>query len=433
VAIPRISFERYVSRDYVQLEKERLWPRVWQVACREEEIPSPGDYVTYDVADRSIVVVRTENGAIKAHHNVCLHRARRLVAGCGRTKMFQCGYHGWRYDLDGQNTYIQDPQDWDGRLQCADLKLKPVRVATWAGFVWIDMRADGESLMEYLEIVPEALGPYEFEKMRFRWYKTLHLSCNWKVAMEAFLEGYHVAATHPQILPFMGDDKTVSAAHGKHSNFSYAFSNTPLGMPSPRLNQPWPKDPRANIKQFFAYYEENLKAQFSERDARIGQQIMDLVAEGADPGTAFMVVFEATKKAAIEEGAGWPEKATFEHLTKYGVDWHVFPNFIALPWFDGTLAYRGRPYGDDPDKCIFDIWSLVRYAPGKEPALQREVYPNPQGQEAGYILSQDIRNMGEVQKGMKGREITEGLPNPVQEAPVINFHANLDRYLGSAR
>jgi hypothetical protein len=203
-------------------------------------------------------------------------------------------------------------------------------------------------------------------------------------------------------------------------------------MPSPRINLPWPKDPRGNIKQFFSYYEENLKAQFSDRDARIGQQVMEMVPEGTDPGTAFFIVVEAAKKAAIAEGAGWPEKATFEHFGKYGADWHVFPNFITLPWFDGALCYRARPFADDPDKCIFDIWSLVRYAPGKEPPLEREVYPEPKGHEAGYILSQDIRNMAEVQKGMKTRAIPEGLPNPVQEVPVTNFHRNLNRYIGAA-
>jgi phenylpropionate dioxygenase-like ring-hydroxylating dioxygenase large terminal subunit len=427
--LPRIAFDRYISREYLQLEKERLWPRVWQIACREEEIPSPGDYITYDIADASIVVVRTASGQIGAYHNVCVHRGRRLVSGCGTTKQFRCGFHGWKYDLDGCNSYVQDPDDWKGALQGANLNLRPVRVDCWAGFVWVDMRPRGESLQEYLETVPEALGPYEYEKMRFRWYKTLHLPCNWKVAVEAFFEGYHVAATHPQLLSFMGDDRTSSFAHGKHASFGYPNSTTPLGMPSPRTQEAWPKDPRPSVMHFFKYYEENLKASFTERDYLASTKLMEMVPEGADAVTAFFTVVEATKQAAIQEGAGWPEKATFEHFAKWGADWHVFPNFVTLPWFDGALAYRARPDADNPDKCIFDIWSLVRYAPGKAPPLQREVFLEPRGDEAGFILNQDIRNMSEVQRGMKTRAVVEGLPNPVQEVPVINFHSTLDRYI----
>ena len=91
----------YYEARYVDLEKQRLWPMVWQVACRAEEIPSPGDYVTYQIADESIIVLREDESTLKAYYNVCQHRGRRLTDGCGNAKNFYCRFHGWRWNLDG--------------------------------------------------------------------------------------------------------------------------------------------------------------------------------------------------------------------------------------------------------------------------------------------------------------------------------------------
>ncbi len=94
--------------------------------------------------------------------------------------------------------------------------------------------------------MPEIFDGYEFEKSRFRWYKTVILPCNWKVALEAFNEGYHVAATHPQLLRYT-DDWTVSEAFGKHAMFTYPPDNRPLGFPSRRLGGEVPKDIRHGL------------------------------------------------------------------------------------------------------------------------------------------------------------------------------------------
>jgi phenylpropionate dioxygenase-like ring-hydroxylating dioxygenase large terminal subunit len=427
--IPTVSADHYISDKYLAREKQRLWPRVWQVACREEEIAAPGDFVTYEIADESILLVRTRQRSIAAYHNVCSHRGRRLAQGCGHAVRFRCAYHGWTFDLDGKNVFVQDRQDWDGGLDEERVDLQRVRVETWGGFVWIDMRQDGESLAEYLETVPDNLGPYEYEKMRYRWYLTLHLPCNWKVALEAFMENYHVATTHPQLLAFAGDDYSQSFAQGKHAHFGFWKSTTPMGVPSPRLNQPWPSDTRQSVMKFFDVYEESLKAMFSERDYAATRTLADVVPAGADPGTAFAAAVELGRKAAEADGVGYPAGVTWEHMLKAGADWHIFPNCVTLPWFDGALFYRSRPNGDDPDRCIFDIWSLVRYAPGKEPPLERKIYGDMAGNSAGAILDQDIANMGQVQKGMKSSAFRGACLNPVQEVEIINFHATLDRYL----
>jgi phenylpropionate dioxygenase-like ring-hydroxylating dioxygenase large terminal subunit len=97
--LPKVSKENYLSPEFLNLENKHLWPRVWQVACRADEIPNAGDYLVYDVADETIVVVRRENGDVDAFHNVCPHRGRQIMVGCGHAVNFRCRYHNWTYAL----------------------------------------------------------------------------------------------------------------------------------------------------------------------------------------------------------------------------------------------------------------------------------------------------------------------------------------------
>ena len=117
---------RPISREFLGKEKTGLWPQVWQIACREEEIPNPGNFIIYEVADESIIVARNETGQVVAHHNVCPHRGRRLARGAGKVQEFRCGYHGRKFDLNGNNTHVQDPHDWCGALESVDLSLQHV-------------------------------------------------------------------------------------------------------------------------------------------------------------------------------------------------------------------------------------------------------------------------------------------------------------------
>ena len=97
-----IPKDAYISPEFLSLEARYLWPRVWQMACREEEIANAGQQVTYEVANESIVILRTESGEIRAFHNVCPHRGRRLTRGCGQSRQLVCRFHGWRFDLNGK-------------------------------------------------------------------------------------------------------------------------------------------------------------------------------------------------------------------------------------------------------------------------------------------------------------------------------------------
>src|SRR5580693_307514 len=118
-----VGTEAYLSEEYARAERDKLWRRVWQQVGRLEEIPEVGNYLTYEILDDSILVVRTAPDKIRAYHNVCSHRGRRLVdvpqgakRACGKTKQFVCGFHAWSYNLEGQCTHVLNKEDWQGAL-----------------------------------------------------------------------------------------------------------------------------------------------------------------------------------------------------------------------------------------------------------------------------------------------------------------------------
>ncbi|WP_022982523.1 SRPBCC family protein [Ideonella sp. B508-1] len=440
VRVDYVPAEHYTSREYLQREKRQLWPKVWQLACRLEEIPFVGDYVTYDILDESIIVVRQDADTIRAYHNVCPHRGRRLTEGCGTAARLQCKFHGWQWNLDGKVIRIIDRDDWAGCPDNGDedFTLPEIKVSTWAGFVFVNFDPDCEPLETHLAPVPEYTNCYEFEKMRYRWYKSVRLPCNWKVALEAFNEGYHVFGTHPQLLDTQGDDTTRSFTFGKHGMFGYPTATRLTGAPSPRTGRPVPDDVRPGIVKFFTDLEEQLAAITTASDAEASKRILTECPPDMPHLQLLMKAGQFQAEAAIAAGAGYPN-ITPEQVYKAGTDWHVFPNMVFLMSPNGMLFYRARPDGDDPDSCFYDIGSLVRYAPGAEPPLKREVYWGKEDwktdtvERFGLILSQDFANMVEVQRGMKSSAFKGARTNPLQESVISNFHAVLDDMLSSDR
>lgn len=417
----------YVSYDFARLEAEHLWPKIWQIACREEEIPLPGNFVTYDIGQDSIVVLRSNEGQIRAYFNACPHRGRRLVRGQGHVKQIQCRFHGWKWDLDGKNASVLDRQDWGSCLADDEIALTPVHSDTWGGFVFISMEDSPQPLNEFLDPVNRLCKNYEFERMRYRWYKTVRLDCNWKTAIEAFNEGYHVAQTHPQLLNYF-DDYTNSKSYGKHSAFWYP--SYPPVQQSPRLSKQAPTDNRSLILAYVEEFDKNLMAMVTPRSYEAAQRMYSELPPTATMEEALMKWSELTREAAESEGAGWPP-VTMDDIKNSHADWHIFPNTVFLHGnIDGLLWYRARPFNDNPNECLFDVWSLVRYAPGAEPSLTREYYNNWREHDGwGRILKQDFQNLEEVQRGMNVRSFKASRTNPVQERAVSNFHRTLHEHL----
>jgi phenylpropionate dioxygenase-like ring-hydroxylating dioxygenase large terminal subunit len=418
----------YISREFLELERARLWPRTWQMACRAEEIPEVGDYYTYDILEESIIVLRAGPDRFAAFHNVCPHRGRRLTSGCGRTARLHCRFHGWQWGLDGRNTVVIDRHDWGEGLTEEDVALKPVRVETWGGWVYVNMDPDCAPLAEFLEPAKAMLDPFELQGLRYQWRKSTILPCNWKVALEAFNEGYHVQTTHRQMLEYM-DDVTVSHAHGRHGMFAY-WPALPMGSRSRRIGGPLGEDIRPGIVAYMEDMAVTLNAGSSVRAVHAARRLMTEVPAGAAPIEVLTAFARFIREYAEQRGAGFPP-ITAEQIYAAGIDWHLFPNQIMLQSPTGLLGYRARPNGDDPHSCLWDVYSLQRYPPGEAPAVEVE-WSQDLADESfwGRILCQDYANMADIQRGMRSRAFAGARPNPVQERAVANFHRALHDYLG---
>ena len=435
-----IHQDRYISKEFAQLEKNLLWIKAWQWACRLEEIPSVGDYVVYDVADQSIVVVRTAKDDVKAFHNVCPHRGRRLLSGSGHITKFHCIFHAWQWDLEGNNTRVLDREQWEGcpNMTADDVKLSQVHAEQWAGFVFISMAEQPESFAEFIDPAPHCLDPLAMDKMRLAWHLVIDVNCNWKVAQEAFMESYHVWGTHPQLLPYI-DEANVSEAVGKHGRHSY-LTELPPGMPSRRLNKSAEMS-LDEIREGFSNFIGALGAQLSRddefngqltgRSVKAGRAALATMPSGTGVEDAIMGSVMAMKAAADEDGAYFP-LMTPEQQKNKGEDWNIFPTLSIVPSFDGTLIFRALPRGDDPNKSTIEMISLLHWGEGKAPKVEREYVDNWREQHKGVVpslLLQDLINMEDVQKGLHSIGFKGVRANPVQERQITHFHAVLGEYL----
>ena len=224
-----VPVSRYATQEFHDLEMEKLWPKVWQMACREEEIPEVGSYTLYEIGKFSIVVVRTSEG-IRAHHNVCRHRGRRLCDHAGHAPSFICPFHGFSWNLDGSLRGVTS--EWDfPHIDQENLTLSPVQCDTWGGWVFINMDMSAAPLAEHLGDLPAHFEVWEPENRYIEAHVAKVMGCNWKACQEAFMEAFHVVKTHPQILVGIGDE---NSQYDVWANLSRAI--TPNGTPSPHLN-----------------------------------------------------------------------------------------------------------------------------------------------------------------------------------------------------
>ncbi|MET0364336.1 MAG: aromatic ring-hydroxylating dioxygenase subunit alpha [Sphingobium sp.] len=428
--------EAFLSKEYLEKEKELLWPKVWQVAGREEDLKTVGDFFTYEIGDDSIIILKNSADTLKAFHNVCPHRGRRLIdtpadqnGAKGNRRSFVCGFHGWTFNLEGQNSYILDPQDWQGCLTAENTSLSEVKVDTWGGWIWINMDPDSETLREFLEPAASILDAFQFEKMRFKWRQWVVYPSNWKTALEAFMEPYHVSGTHSQLLKY-GQFYAYSKAYGSHgvSGFDERDKSMAMAQSSSVTRVGKGADPRVSTYELARENYETVNFAAST-DTLVGaaKRLVDELPEGTAPADVIKHWLASAKADDAKRGVEWPE-ITPENMAEAGLAWHVFPNMSVLQGVTFALCYRARPYGDDPDKCIFESYALERFPEGEVPETEW-VYAEPTAEKWGSVLAQDFANMQWVQKGMKSRGFRGTLPNPHQEQKITNFHRMLATYM----
>ncbi|MET0270441.1 MAG: aromatic ring-hydroxylating dioxygenase subunit alpha [Sphingomonas sp.] len=429
--------EAFTSPEYARAEHDLLWPRVWQMAGRTEEIPEVGNFITYEIGDDSIIIVRSAPDEIRAFHNVCPHRGRRLIdtpgdcnRACGTRKRFVCGFHGWAFDLEGKNAYVLDPQDWQGALNEERTSLSPVKVEQWGGWLFINMDPDCGPLREFLEPAAGILDAFQFEKMRFKWRQWVIYPSNWKTALEAFMEPYHVSGTHSQLLKY-GQFYAYSKAYGMHgvSGFDERDKAEKSSQSSTVTRAGKGGDPRISTYELARENYETVNfAASTETLVNAAKRLVDELPEGTSSGDVVKHWLKRAREDDAARGVEWPD-ITPENMAEAGLAWHIFRNMSVLQGTTFALCYRTRPYGDDPNMCIFESYALERFPEGEVPVTEW-VYAEPTAEKWGSVLAQDFSNMQWVQKGMRSRGFRGTLPNPHQEQKVTNFHRNLADFMG---
>jgi phenylpropionate dioxygenase-like ring-hydroxylating dioxygenase large terminal subunit len=402
----RVPIERYTSRAFHDLEIEKVWRRVWQMACREEDLPEAGDHLVYEVGPISLLLVRGETGEIKAFHNACLHRGRKLRTGPGSSAELRCPVHGWTWALDGSLREV--PCRWDfPDVRPEEQRLPQARVGSWGGFVFVNPDPDAAPLSEHLGDLPRHFERWPLEER----YKEAHvakpLPCNWKVAQEAFMEAYHVVGTHPQLLPGIGD---TNSQYDVWDTFSRAI--TPNMTPSPHM-----------------------------RDTPSEQAMLDtMTGRSLDQVPMVQVPEGRTARETLALSARMQLQAFVPGVTDLSdaelcdsFYYTVFPNFH--PWGAyNKLVYRFRPFENDPDRCVMEVMYLAPFR-GKRPRAApvhwlSEDEDWTKAPELGFlarVFNQDTMNLGQVQSGLHASVREHVQLGRYQESKIRHFHALLER------
>ncbi len=417
--------ERYTTRDFSDLEQARLWPRVWQIACREEQVAGTGDFVEYAIGDEGVAIVRAETGALHAFYNTCLHRGRRLANGCGSfaDAAIRCPYHGWCYALDGRLVEVPDREDFVGLPD--DLALVPVRVETWGGFVFVNLDADAEPLLDYLDPLPTLLGPYHLEQMRLRASLSTIIDANWKAVVDAFNEGYHVQGLHRQILPWTDDVSIEYEQLGRHAHYGRLPGARRQLRPSPRLHLGPGEYDEGEI---LANLVSGLGGAFLGEESAA---IEALRAVGPPPGSTLLEAYQA-RRMELLEARGFDVSGLSPDLVTSADDVFWFPNVVGPIYPGSAIMFRVRPLGRDPNRSIKDTWVLEWRAPDTvdERRVQTKFFENWRERSWGEITEQDYENLGNVQQGMRSAGWTGPRLNPRQEGNILHMHRVIDTYLG---
>jgi phenylpropionate dioxygenase-like ring-hydroxylating dioxygenase large terminal subunit len=409
-----IPAERYYDEAFFKLENDKLWPHVWQMACRIEEIPHIGDYVEYTNLDRSVIVVRTKNG-VKAFHNACRHRGVQLVdkpGNCAKTG-FICPFHGWRWNAEGKNTFVFGKQIFDeALLDHAEIDLPPVRVEFWAGCAFINFDDEAPGLIESLGPVVDTLDARNVDRLKMDWWYGTVLPTNWKLAMEAFMEGYHVMRTHPQLHDLMPGN-------------SYGI-DVDEAVPTRH------RDARQMVNlmvDFYARLSDGMAGMVHETEVTVLEKLRDMdVPE--DPMAAVGAFIARAQQEITADG--FARGAPMFDIPKVNQEkpFHdvefMFPHFFLLPSFAAMSSYRIRPL--TAETCLFEIWSLV-LRPDDEPyetpkAPTMLPYDSEQFPE---IPMQDYSNLPRQQRGLHAFQNMR--LSHEQEGMISNYQRLVDGYL----
>lgn len=405
---------RYVSHSHHEREVKGLWSHVWQIACREEEIPEAGDISVYEIAKASFIIVRGDDLKIRAFRNTCMHRGMKLCAQDTSLSKIRCPFHGFTWNLEGQLTDV--PMRWDFPNMSDDsVRLSEVQVGIWGGFVFINPDPEAESLESFLGVLPDHLSGFldHSNKYIVRHFRKI-LPCNWKLGIEAFIESYHTMQVHPQFTGFLADENGQYDILGRHGS---RFCLT-IGQPATAIVEPL--SDQTIVNEFF---EAN------------GMGDPPTVPEGMK-ARAFLAQY---MQQIYHDQSGRDYSLAPEAELIDSTQYSIFPNIVLWRTLVFPTIYRFRPNGDDPHSCIFDLYLIGDIPVSGERPLAAEVQEmgNQSFREVlkdysellGATYDQDYQNMALQQQGMASAPDIPMQTARSQEVRIRHLEKVLDEYL----
>jgi len=422
VAAHAIEGSRYTDPAFFAAEWEGMWTKVWLLLGRAREVSHPGDFQVENVGPESFIMLRQDDGSIRAFYNVCQHRGSRLLfAPSGSVDEIACPYHGWRYNRAGSLVSVQDPEDFSAGNPCDHISLVEVACETFAGWIWINMDPECGSLRDYLGPVWDDWQTWQPDEWRRASAVSAQVPCNWKVIQDNFCESYHLLTVHPQLTANI--EEGVPWTRFDMSEEGHNRMIMQGSMPSRRrIGGPAIVEPlRSQLQMWDLNPEDFAGREFDTRPA-IQRQMRSL---GPDRGYAH---YERLRD----------ERLTDPH------HYNIFPNCSVTFGADSILLQRMRPHPTDPQQCLFDHWTYVSLA-----SIEHGIFEAGRGRQEfagdaelqtieygdtsmGIIADQDIgittgQQLGLRSRGYRGAHLAD------QEARIARYHQVIDEYIAGQR
>jgi phenylpropionate dioxygenase-like ring-hydroxylating dioxygenase large terminal subunit len=296
-------------------------------------------------------------------------------------------------------------------VQADEFCLPEAKVGTWGGFVFVNIDLDAPSLEDHLGVLTEHFADWPLEDRYLRAHIVRTMPCNWKVALEAFIEAYHNVAVHPQLMPTAADTMTEYDVYDRHVSRMI----TAVGINSEHLGG---KLEDAEI----------VRAMLGSKDAEVE----------IPPGSNARAVLGDRVRASLQKRTGKDFSNLSDAEILDGVEYFVFPNFMPWAGYLTPFAYFFRPDGNDPDSCVIDIMVLEPLPEdGTRPVAARTRYIGPDESWAdapelggfGRVFNQDGSTFGRVQRGLRASVKPATILSSYQESRIRHFHATIDEYL----
>ena len=368
--LPDMPAARYTSAEYYELEREHVFRKSWLFAGHIDEIPEPGCYMRWHNAGDPIVIVHGMDGVIRAFYNTCRHRGAPVVTeDFGKSSRLICGYHNWTYKTDGTLIGVTERQDFPPDFDLSCRGLIPVRCDMFGNVIFVNFDDDAPSLLDYLGPIADEWAEFDFGNLRLAARYSFDLNCNWKVAMEANMEVYHVPFIHPNtVAPLVDPQRNV--------NTMYPNGHARMLAPAPRETD-----------------REHVRAIDSPPEWKQIEGVGEFGRTATQSYTLFPNWVSPLSNFFVPPLVFWPTSLNTTRL---------------------ELVTMAPDWGDGPAP---DLWTLPD-----------DTQPN--GRQMSPIILEDTQFGEAIQQSMQSNAF-KSVPLSYQEARIYSFHQNLDRTIGA--